>query len=287
MQEKIQKNVITNLTLMNSADFGSQMSQYASFFSIGKRTGLVPCFIKETLHGRVFLYALSEPFDHVPAVYSMDELKDNRFYSFDIVVPQDKITDERVFSLVNDKNYQINGDLSLFKYFDDIKPDILNLYTFKKEIKNFCLNYLNNVKTSQDEVLVSIHFRRGDYLTCSSLNLSLNYYYEAVNTIQNLLPNKNIKYLIFSNGMDWVKENFKLNNCVYVEGLTRYQDMCLMSMCDHNIIVNSSFSWWGAYLNNKENKIVICPHKYGGDGGDGRILNGNYFPKEWISLTTQ
>lgn len=283
----IEKNLITNLTLINSADFGSQMSQYASFYSIGKQTGLTPCFIKEVMYGKTYQYALSESFNHIPEIYSLQELKNNSFYSFDIIVPHDKIIDDRVFSLPNNKNYHINGDVGLFKYFDDIKSDILNIYTFKNEIQEFCLNYLNNIKIKQNEILISIHFRRGDYLTCSSLNLSLNYYYEASNTIQNLLPNKNIKYLIFSDGIDWVKENFKLNNCVYVEGLTRYQDMCLMSMCDHNIIANSSFSWWGAYLNNKQNKIVICPYKYGGDGGDGRIINGNYFPKTWIPLTTQ
>ena len=84
--------------------------------------------------------------------------------------------------------------------------------------------------------------------------------------------------------MGWVKENFKLSNCVYVEGLDRFKDMCLMTLCDHNIIANSTFSWWGAYLNQNLNKKIICPYNYLNYIPLNDIINGKYFPKEWIPI---
>jgi len=66
--------------------------------------------------------------------------------------------------------------------------------------------------------------------------------------------------------------------------LDRFKDMCLMTLCDHNIIANSTFSWWGAYLNQNPDKRVICPYNYLNHPSLNNIINGNYFPKEWISI---
>jgi hypothetical protein len=273
---------ITKLNISTSCDFGSQMSQYASLIAIGKKTGLQPAIIKELMNQR-WPVDLDKPFKNHPLILPLESINTSDMYNIEIEIEKGDIMDKRLFYLNPIFNYNINGDLGLFKYFEEIKDEIVNFYIFKDEIKNFCLNYISNIK-QENEVLVSIHFRRGDYLQVSSLNLSLNYYYEALKTIEALLPNQKIKYLIFSNGMEWVKENFKLDNCAYIENLTRYQDMCLMSLCDHNIIANSSFSWWGTYLNQNPNKKVICPYNYLNHPGLNEIFNGNYFPSEWIPL---
>ena len=63
--------------------------------------------------------------------------------------------------------------------------------------------------------------------------------------------------------------------------MDRYHDMCLMSLCDHMIIANSTFSFWGAYLNRNPNKTIVCPYAWGNPGMDGK-----YFPKDWVSLKT-
>ena len=65
--------------------------------------------------------------------------------------------------------------------------------------------------------------------------------------------------------MEWVKDNLVLENAIYVDhnkGLDSWQDMYLMSQCNHNIIANSTFSWWGAWLNNNDNKVVIAPKRW-------------------------
>jgi hypothetical protein len=271
---------ITKLDISTSCDFGSQMIQYASMVAISKKTGLNILFIKEYIEQKLG-FPLGEPFKSPINVLSITDIDNLDIYSVDIDHTQ--AIDERLFYLNSNCNYNLDGLFNTHDIFHQIQKEIIELFTFKDEIKEFCLDYISQIK-QKDEILVSIHFRRGDYLQISSLNLSLEYYQEAINTIQSLLPGKKIKYLIFSNGMEWVKENFKLDNCVYVEGLDRFKDMCLMTLCDHNIIANSTFSWWGAYLNQNLNKKVVCPYNYLNYIPLNNIINGKYFPKEWISI---
>jgi hypothetical protein len=278
---------ITKLDISTCCAFGSQMSQYATMVAVGKHNRLQPLFVQETLN-QGFGFLIGTPFKHSPAVVSISELKNLPVNNFTVKQDENNLIDKELFSLSSNQNYLINGDIGLYSYFHNIRNELLKLYSFKDEINNFCLDYLKTHKR-ENETVVSICFRRGDYLTEASLNLSLEYYNEALKTIQNLLPNKKIKYFVFSgaaygdDGMSWVKENFKLNNAVYVENLDRFQQMCLMSLCDHNIIANSSFPWWGAYLNQNENKKVICPYNYLDDHRF-NYINGNYFPNEWIAI---
>jgi hypothetical protein len=271
---------ITKLDIATSCDFGSQMLQYASMVAISEKTKLDILFVNEYINQK-WGFPLGEPFKTTINTTSISDINDKDIYSIDIDVTQ--TIDERLFYLDNNKNYNFNGLFPSYEIFHPIQKRILETFTFKDEIYKFCLEYISKIN-QDDEILVSIHFRRGDYLQFSSLNLSLEYYKEAINNIQSLLPNKKIKYLIFSNGIDWVKENFKLENCIYVKELNRYQDMCLMSLCNHNIIANSNFSWWGAYLNQNKNKIVICPYNYLNHPELNEMINGKYFPPEWLSL---
>ena len=275
--------IITKFNIADQCDFGSQMFQYACLISICKKTGLKPVFIKEMLNGK-YGFHLDQPFTTPIPICSLSEIQNEDMFEIDL--DPDYPMDDRLFLLESNKNYNVSELFLSNDYFYNIREEIIETFTFKNEINQFCLEYINGVKSSDDEILVGIHFRRGDYLMYSSLNLSLNYYHEAIKTIQNLFPNKKIKYLIFSNGMEWVKENFKIDNCVYVEDLDRFKDMCLMSLCNHMIIANSSFSWWGAYLNKNPNKKVICPYYYLNVPQLNSILNGKYYPKEWISINS-
>lgn len=273
--------IITNLNIAQSCDFGSQMSQYAALRGISEKTGLEVAFISEFLN-QGYQYSLNVPFKNTPNIISLSEANSLGFSK--IIVDETKIIDDNLFNLNSNFNYVIEGLVHSYSNFHHIKEKIIDFFDFKDEIKNFCLNYISKIK-QEDEMLISIHFRRGDYVSGQfhCLNLSLEYYKESINIIKSSFPNVKFKYLIFSNGIDWVKENFKIENCIYVEGLDRYKDMCLMTLCDHNIIANSSFSWWGAYLNKNLNKKVICPHNY---LPFDHILpiNGNYFPLEWTAI---
>jgi hypothetical protein len=252
-------NFITKTNLSTTCDFGAQMSEYAGMYAIGKHTQHEPVFIKETLYEK-WAFPLGEPFVNNPKIINYADVPEDNFYQYDIMV-RDYNIDNTVFYLNKEHNWVINGGIGMYEYFHPIRSEILKLFTFKEDILLFCQNYINQLR-KDDEILVSIHFRRGDYLIYSSLNLSLNYYHAAIQKVKSIFPDKKVKYLIFSNEIEWVKNNYKNNDFIFVENLNRYQDMCLMSLCDHNIIANSCFSWWGAYLNNNINKTVIAPFYY-------------------------
>ena len=139
----------------------------------------------------------------------------------------------------------------------------------------------------EQENSVSIHIRRGDYInTNTNLPiLDLSYYKKAIEYITSEIDNPH--FFIFSDGIEWVKINLDLSNLNHEfidwnKNECSYIDMQLMSLCKHNIIANSSFSWWAGWLNNNPDKMVIAPRKwYKGDTG---IYPDGFLPKEWITL---
>ncbi len=94
-------------------------------------------------------------------------------------------------------------------------------------------------------------------------------------------------FLVFSDDVDWCKSAFsRRRNFAYSAQGSPYVDMCAMSLCDHNIVANSAFSFWGALLNRNKAKNVVCPGKYLSEqeGPRARYINYAWFPDEWISL---
>lgn len=137
------------------------------------------------------------------------------------------------------------------------------------------------------EKTVSVHIRRGDYLEGNNKkhfgNICTEEYYErAIEYIKNYIS-KPVFYF-FSNDIEWVKDKYGKLDAVYIseemfDDYKDWYDMYLMSCCKHNIIANSSFSWWGAWLNSNENKIVIAPSKW---VNNCEIID--ICPKEWVRL---
>ena len=136
---------------------------------------------------------------------------------------------------------------------------------------------------------VSLHIRRGDYISNSAYNsthgtCSLAYYTNAVNFLVNKIG-RNFKVFAFSDDPEWVSSNLKLPvDICFVKNNSseyNYEDLRLMSECDHNIIANSSFSWWGAWLNTNHNKIVITPSKWYADKS---TKNDDITPSNWIKI---
>lgn len=112
---------------------------------------------------------------------------------------------------------------------------------------------------------VSIHFRRGDYVLNSDAaqvhgTCDMHYYNRALAYIKSKVINP--YFVVCSDDINWVKENFDFGgNCYWSEG-SMIDDLYLMSICKHNIIANSSFSWWGAWLNSYDDKIVLAPQRW-------------------------
>lgn len=135
---------------------------------------------------------------------------------------------------------------------------------------------------------VSIHVRRGDYLSHSMFTLlSIEYYSNAIDYIKETIDN--VCFFVFSDDLDWVKQHFKCfsQDFVYVQDKlsnNACDDMLLMSYCKHNIIANSTYSWWGAWLNNNKEKIVICPSQWYIDFDTNKLVQNNLLLNDWIKI---
>lgn len=169
------------------------------------------------------------------------------------------------FSYYDNRNYYVDGYWQSEKYFKEIENTI-------KE----CLRP-ETPPTLIEGVSVSLHIRRTDYITSNGYHpiQPIEYYERALNII-----GEYDKILIFSDDINWCKQNLKFDNMVFIEGQSDVEDLWLMSMCNHNIIANSSFSWWGAWLNNNPNKKVITPSRWFGDHVN--LNTDDIIPNDWI-----
>jgi hypothetical protein len=169
------------------------------------------------------------------------------------------------------------------KYFLPIEKEIRNAFSFN-------LNFISN-RTSKilDEInsieSISIHIRRGDYLSKKYENIynnicSSSYYKLAISKIFDSVVSP--VFFVFSDDITWVKNNMDIPNAFFIDwnqGKDSWQDMFLISKCKHNIIANSTFSWWGAWLNEYPDKIVIAPKKF-----INNLATPDLIPENWIVL---
>jgi hypothetical protein len=109
---------------------------------------------------------------------------------------------------------------------------------------------------------------------------SFNYYNNAIEELRIL--NKNIIYVIFSDDVEWCKTEFSDPDYIISDLENPYTEMCAMSLCDHNIIANSSFSWWGAWLNVNPDKIVIAPSNWFGSAMNKDT--SDVYCKDWVII---
>ena len=184
----------------------------------------------------------------------------------------------------------IKANTYLYGYFQSEKYFIQNKYliTNSFKLKNN-LDIYNNTLLSKinSENSVSVHIRRGDFLQSSFNLLDVKSYYEkAIDFIQNKIENP--VFYFFTNDFEWTKENFDrfdINKTIinHNNGDKSYIDMVLMSSCKHNICANSSFSWWGAWLNQHSDKIIIAPKQWFKNQED-TFLTYDMIPENWLQL---
>ncbi len=169
-------------------------------------------------------------------------------------------------------HYFLNGYWQCEKYFKQIESDI------KKELRPSDEDLVKLSKIIPDNS-VSIHIRRTDYVTSNGYHpvQTIDYYKKALSLIGDC---KNI--VVFSDDIPWCKENLTFDNIIFIEGNKDYEDLWLMSLCEHNIIANSSFSWWGAWLNENKNKKVVAPLNWFGQQSN--TNQSDIVPESWIKI---
>lgn len=273
---------ITFKTIADAGNLCSQMQQYASLYSIAKQTGREIIFPESSInmgYGFKFANALNIPINVAPNEY---------FHDFIDVRPNDRV--EVDYDLIKNldptKNYNIVNRFDLFTYWHPrYSQDVLD-WTWNEEYTRKAYSLLEKIQADGKQ-LVAIHVRRGDYLLPQHHHFAQldTTYYEAA--LQDFIVDiEKYHFVVFSNDIHWCKDNLIEGDMVtFIEPDSDYVDLILMSMCDHFIIANSSYSWWAAYKSNSKNKKVYCPKNYLREYSDwAPIINGKYYPAEWIAI---
>jgi hypothetical protein len=189
---------------------------------------------------------------------------------------------KKIFNI--SQNTYLSGYWQSDKYFNDIKSIILEELILRDKPSDENIFFLVEILKSNS---VSIHIRRGDYIQDISANkihgfCGLDYYYNSITKIESLIENPT--YFVFSDDINWAKNNIKSKFKIhFIENNFEKpeEDLRLMSNCKHNIIANSSFSWWAAWLNSDINKIVIAPKIWFASQNKN---SSDIVPLEWIKI---
>jgi len=267
------------ITIGTNGRLGNQMFQYASLMGIADKQNLI--------YGVDYFKGSSESWDKfpddilinqntfvLPKAFQLSALQCDEKY---------KIKNETTFHFDSnmfdiDDDIQLHGYFQTEKYFKHIESKVRSEFTFRPDIIKCSHDYL---KDKINYETVAIHVRRGDYLlyphhgTCD-----LRYYTSALEQF----TDKNYNFIVMTDDIEWAKSTFSGNDNFFIsESKNQFIDMCIMTICNHNIIANSTFSWWGAWLNKNTNKKVIAPHKWFGGSLD-HLNTNDLMPEKWIRL---
>jgi hypothetical protein len=158
-------------------------------------------------------------------------------------------------TLPDNKNIIFNGYFQSEKFFLSNSLKVKRLFSPTDE---FIKKYHNKFPFLTNDDTVVINVRRGDYLHYPKQHpvISKEYIFKSLKYITN---DKSLPVIVISDDIEWCKENLKIDNAHFIDDILPWEALWLISLCKHFIISNSSFSWWGAYLGEKENSIVLCP----------------------------
>jgi hypothetical protein len=271
---------ITFIHIATSGDTGSQVLQYWSLCAIAKENNLEIVFPESMISagwGFKFCKLLDININYKPDEFFKDFININ--------INQKVKVDENLFNLDSSKNYNI-VDLFLFcDYWYPKHSKLIENITWNKKYYLEAVNLFETIKIPNKE-LVSIHVRRGDYLLPQHhhfCKLDNRYYEEA---LQDFIKDiEKYHFIVFSNDIEWCKQHLIDGEMVtFMPQGIDYVDLIVMSMCNHNIIANSTYSLVAAYKNNNKNKKIICPTNYVKSYSEVPILNGNYYPQTWKNI---
>jgi hypothetical protein len=291
--------IIVNL----KGGLGNQMFQVALAYSLSKDLKTEYLFDTSSFtfdHLRNFELNLFHLGYKIAKVGDVEKVKKSKFFISDrikrklfkieipyfrqsIIIESTFLFDKNLFKIKS--NCYLDGYFQTEKYFLKYKKDLIALFQIKEEPNAYYSEIIDVIKNKE---CVSIHIRRGDYVVSSEANsfhglISLKYYKSAIDEIKSKIENP--YFVIISDDIDWCKLEFSFLECLFVENGrgNDYEDLRLMKYCKHNIIANSSFSWWGAWLNENPDKIVIAPKQW--------FLNEQFQsqtedlkPSSWIQL---
>jgi len=231
--------------------FGNQMFQYAALLGIARRKGYEFCIPPATSDDRWSSHQLFNAFD-LPSLTCIGWQRTDRHAT------ESSFTYDANLANNCPNHVDLFGHYQSEKYFKDIEDVIRIEYRFKADVQKWCRSIIERIP----KPIVSLHVRRTDYInTGTHANCDDAYYNRALS----IFP-QDCKVIIFSDDIEWCKNEsmFRGSRWIYSAQKSNILDMCLMSQCDHHIIANSSFSWWGAWLGANPDKTVVAPKRWFG-----------------------
>jgi hypothetical protein len=286
--------LITFSDFGNYSRLGNQLFQLAFLYITAKKLN-TKVFLKGYLFNDPTLYEYKETVvrflkkvnsdNNIIWVKTQEEYQ--KIYKENIKTTYNDPTFSHTHVLIDNCDYF--GYFQSEKYFIDYKEEIEILFSEINE-SNIFYFYKNLITSSSNSL--SIHIRRGDYTNTENekihINLSkTNYYFNCDKFInKNLIAIDNI--FVFSDDLEFCKTYFEENdlfknfNIAYVNGLKNYEDLILQAYCINNIIANSTFSWWGAWLKSDKKNLIFCPSLW--FGAQGFQDQFDIYPKQWIKI---
>ncbi len=268
------------VTVYLQGGLGNQMFQVASTYSHAKNNNDQPVFNFSDSHTphqgndvSTYKYSFFKNFIHDSSVYDLCE---NTFtqpgHSFCEI--QWKPNQQLQGFFQSEKFFINHKDEIIEKFVDGVISDTTNWLWVKEHI--------NHISKQVNKPIVSIHVRRGDYLNFKGIHdpCHVNYYLESIDKMKDLIGD--FHPYIISDDIEWCENIFTEMDCTFSPGESEVIDFMIMMNCDHNIIANSSFSWWGAYLNLNRDKVVIGPSKWFGPRGPQD--QQDIIPEKWIKI---
>jgi len=293
---------ITLKDMGSSGGLCSQLQIFAGLSAVAKANGMKIAFSEKMLAGETTRYPHTQEiiqtkiriFDLLELEY---EIKPEEFFNNfkDKHINFHTTTyDHTLFELDQSYNYNLVGRFDLYTYWYNDIGDKVSSWEYKYDLQVGANKRMEEIKKkfANDKPVVSIHIRRGDYLLpgFSFCELDADYYTKAI--VDHFLPVEDFNFLVFSNDIEFAKELFEGGNIHFVDPErgdkvctdSEKEDLALMSLCDHFITANSSYSWWGAFLSKSLNKKVICPTNWLLANHQSSWMNGNYYPPTWINI---
>jgi hypothetical protein len=272
--------------------FGAQMGNYAILYAIHLGTGLTPAYLKDENNtafeffnkGKKNSLKIEEAFPNVKNVFEGVNFSDHPWAQINVGATRI----ENIFHLIlNNKKIPKNANFSfewfqLYSHWYPFKNEVSNLFTFDSEL-------IEQSKTNIPETnkkIVGVSFRN-EYKSLNSCHskLGINYYRKAFS----FFPKDEYTFLIFADFVDDCYEILKpISNDYdirYTNSLSSAEGLCALSMCDHIINANSSFSFWASILNKNKDKKIICPNYFVEPNDPAHhLMNHKWFPPDWIGL---
>lgn len=290
-----EKIIIANVSHHDYTGVGGLGNQFITFscaYAYAKSIGAKQIFImsnftcgdqhKQFMDPSNRCYGLDKFGIHYPVISDIDSIKNKYGKKIYMVNYLNQLRFKSLFDLHNIIIFNVRFDIKLLDFIKNYKKEIKELFNYQESLSKKAYYFLNQIKSSES---ISLHIRRGDYISLNA-DLPLSYYIKATYFLYSRIHSP--KVFIFSDDVAYVKKYFSnINNIKKVLPLATteqvdviykmlYQDafyvsqevnhsleeFYLMSNCKHNIIANSTFSWWAAFLNKNPTKIVTVPSSY-------------------------